>query len=82
MLITEASSRQRMRAGLSEECISALAAELMMQLRNFGEKLCANNITMCVNYLARVCVVNILLKLEGVRCDWCINFPSSISYDV
>ena len=39
MLITEASSRQRMRAGLSEECISA--AQLMMhceQLRNFWGK--------------------------------------------
>ena len=71
MLITEASSRQRMRAGLSEECISALAPQLMMlceQLRNFWEKLCAKNIRMCVNYLARVCIVNILL-IEGVGCD-------------
>merc|ERR1712083_1124537 len=37
----------RMRAGLSEECISALAAELMMhceQLRNFWGKSCVRRI--------------------------------------
>ena len=76
MLITEASSRQRMRAGFSEECISALAAQLMVhceQLRIFWGEI------VCEKYED---VRHILLQIEGVECDWCINFPSSIYFDV
>ena len=29
-----------------------------------------------------MCVVNTLSKIKGVGRDWCINFPSHISFDV
>ena len=69
MLITEASSRQRMRAGLSEECISALAAQLMVhceQLRNFwGKIVCEEYEDVCQLSCKSVCCQ---YSVENKRC--------------